>query len=288
MIAQVIGNSIINGSVYAVIAFGFTLMYGSMNFFNMAYGTNVLVGAYVFYIFHILLGVPIVIAALISCIVTALFMVLIDRVCYFGMRQKRVPSWALVVMSMAVALMLESIISMIFGSKTLFVYEGIPKIYNIFGVNITSVQLIVFVTAVVVMVAASLFLKKTRTGKIIRAISNDRQMATVIGINVEKYFRVIIIVSSTLATVAAVLLALDTDIRPRMSGPALLKAITASIVGGVGNIKGAMLAGMAFGFIENFTTLFIGSGWKDAVALFILVCMMLVFPSYFREKEAGK
>lgn len=276
MIGQVIGNSIVNGSVYAVIAYGFTLMYGTMNFFNMGYGSTVLVGAYIFYVFHILLGIPIVFAAFMSCVITVLFMLIVDQVCYFDMRQKRSPSWALVVMSMSVALILESVISVIFGSKTLFVYQGIPETYNIIGANVTSIQLIVIITTVIVMVATTLFLKKTKTGKIIRAIANDKQMATVIGIDVEKYFRIIVMVSSVLATVAAVLLALDTDIRPRMGGPALLKAITASIVGGIGNIKGAMMAGMAFGFIESFTTLLIGSGWKDAVALFILVCMMLI------------
>jgi branched-subunit amino acid ABC-type transport system permease component len=281
MAAQIIANSIIIGCVYAVIAFGFTLMYSTMNFFNMAYGATVLVGAYTFYVFYHTLGWPILISATLSCAITSGFMLAIDRICYYKMRQRRVPSWSIVVISMAVALIIESAITIIFGARTLTVYEGFPDGFLVLGAHITTIQVAVLCSAVLIMVATTLFLRLTRTGKIIRALANDKQMATVIGIDVEQMYRIILIVGTTLATVAAVLLAMDTDIRPKMSGPVLLKAIICSVVGGVGNFTGALVAGLVLGLLESLTTLWLGSGWRDAVSLLILVILMLAKPSYF-------
>lgn len=281
MAAQIIANSIIIGCVYAVIAFGFTLIYSTMNFFNMAYGATVLVGAYSFYVFYHELGWPIAIAAVLGCIVTAALMLAIDRICYHRMRQKRVPSWSIVVISMAIALSIESVITIIFGARTLTVYEGFPDSFLIFGAYITTIQVAVLCSAVLIMVSTTLFLRKTRTGKIIRALANDKQMAMVIGIDVERMYRIITVVGATLAAVAAVLLAMDTDIRPKMSGPVLLKAIICSVVGGVGNFTGALMAGLVLGLLESLTTLWLGSGWRDAVSLLILVILMLAKPSYF-------
>lgn len=281
MAAQIIANSIIIGCVYGVIAFGFTLIYSTMNFFNMAYGATVLIGGYSFYVFYHELGWPVAISAVLGSIVTAALMLAIDRICYYRMRQKRVPSWSIVVISMAVALIIESAITIAFGARTLTVYEGFPESFSILGAHITTIQVAVLCSAVLIMIATTLFLRKTRTGKIIRALANDKQMAMVIGIDVERMYRVIIVVGSILAAVAAVLLAMDSDIRPKMSGPVLLKAIICSVVGGVGNFTGALIAGLVLGVLESLTTLWLGSGWRDGVSLLILVILMLAKPSYF-------
>jgi branched-chain amino acid transport system permease protein len=281
MAAQIVANSIIIGCVYAVIAFGFTLIYSTMNFFNMAYGATVLIGGYSFYVFYNILGWPVAVAAVLCSVITAGLMLAIDRLCYYKMRQKKVPSWSIVVISMAVALAIESSITILFGARTLTVYEGFPDSLSILGAHITTIQIAVLCSAVLIMAATTLFLRKTRTGTIIRALANDKQMAMVIGIDVERMYRIIIIVGSILAAVAAVLLAMDTDIRPKMSGPVLLKAIICSVVGGVGNFTGALIAGLVLGLLESLTTLALGSGWRDAVSLLILVILMLIKPSYF-------
>jgi branched-subunit amino acid ABC-type transport system permease component len=286
MIAQILANSIIIGCVYAVIAFGFTLIYSTMNFFNMAYGVMVLVGAYSYYVFYHLLGWPIAIAAVLCCILTAALMLAIDRVCYSRMRQKRVPSWSIVVISMGVALISESAITIIFGARNLTVYHGFPRNFSIFGAYMTTIQVAELVTAILIIVATTLFLRKTKTGTIIRALANDKQMALVIGLDVERIYGIITVVGSILASVAAVLVAMDTDIRPTMGGPVLLKAITCSIIGGVGNFKGALIAGLVLGLLESITSVFLGSGWRDAVTLLILVILMLTKPSYFGIQSA--
>jgi branched-subunit amino acid ABC-type transport system permease component len=251
MVAQIVANSIIIGCVYAVIAFGFTLIYSTMNFFNMAYGAMVLIGAYTYYVLYHLLGWPIAIAAVMCCIITAALMLVVDRICYYRMRQKRVPSWSLVVISMAVALICESAVTILFGARNLTVYDGFPRSFSIFGAYITTIQIAELCATVMIMVLTTLL------------------------------YSIITVVGSILAAVAAVLVAMDTDIRPAMGGPVLLKAITCSILGGVGNFKGALIAGLVLGLLENLTSVFLGSGWKDAVTLLILVILMLTRPSYF-------
>ncbi len=285
MITQIIINSIIAGGIYAVIASGFTLLYGTMNFFNMAYGANFLVGAYSFYLLYRICAFPLIISAILACLFTALLMVLIDRLCYYGFRQKHVPQWTTVVISMSVAILLQAIVTIIFGSNIHMVANGIPAHYAIFGADITPVQIAIIVSVVFIMVIVNTYLKKSKTGKLIRAIANDKTMAKVVGINVERAYIAIIEIVSIMATIAGILVSLDSVVSPIMGSTALLKAIVASIIGGVGNIRGAVFAGILLGFIENFATLFVGSGWADAISLVLIIVLLLARPAAFGITE---
>lgn len=287
MIAQIVVNSVVSGSAYSLIAFGFTLIYGTMNFFNMAFGTTVLSGAYAFYIFYRLLKLPLAAGAVLACVLTVLLMLAVDRSCYYAFRQKRVPAWTNVAASMAVGILLQSIVTMLFGSKSLPVYPGIPQTYAVLGAYITFVQFTTVACAAAVVVAAALFLRGTRTGRLIRAIANNKFMSQVVGVDVERAYRAIIVVSTILATFAGIMMGLNTDIRPALASSALLKAIVCSCVGGVGNIPGAMLAGLLLGFLENAVVLLLGSGWRDAIPLLLIVVFMLLRPSAFGIEEAG-
>ena len=284
---QILVNALITGSIYAVIAFGFTLMYSTMNFFNMAYGAHVLIGAYAFYSFYRLLHLPIVISGILACFIVIPVLLLTDRAVYFPLRKKNVPGWSIVVVSMSINLIVESIVSMAYGNAQQFVLGGAVdlKKFSIGGAGITIIQLSIILIAVLVMLGFTVFLKKTKIGLIIRAIANDKQMSYVVGIDVEKAYTVIIAVSAILSTVAAVLMSLESDVRPRMGSPALLKAIMASIIGRVGNIKGALLAGYLFGIIENIAVFYLGTGWRDAICLPIVIILLLIFPSYFGIAE---
>lgn len=282
---QIILNSLIAGSIYSLNACGFTLIYGSMGFFNMAYGANVMIGAYVFYAFYRIYAFPVYISIILACLITSLIMLLIDRTCYHGLRQKQVPTWTPVVVSMSISTIILGIVTMVFGSAGLSVFGGIPGRINIFGAYITVIQAIMFFSAISIMIGFTLYLKKSKTGKLIRALSNDKQLALVVGINVEKVYMAIIIAGSFLATIAGVFYGLDSNIRPYMSVLLMTKAIVISIIGGVGDIKGTMRAGFIFGFIENISTLIVGSGWRDAVPLLVILFVMLLKPSVYGIEE---
>ena len=287
MYLQVLMNALITGSIYAAIAFGFTLIYGTMNFFNMAYGSNVLVGAYLYYVFYSLCGIPIPASIILACALSAALMLLVDRLCYYRFRHRRVPGWTAVSVSMAVAPFFSALVSIIFGSAKVTVYRAIPKSLVLFsGVRITTIQLTSLLTTVVLMGAMSLFLKKTKTGKKIRAISDDKTMAAVVGIDVEKVYGAIIAASSILAAAAGIMSAMDTDLRPTIASSSLLKAIVATSIGGAGNIRGALIAAFVLGLAENVAVLYVGSGWRDAIPLVLVILALVIKPSVFGLEES--
>jgi branched-chain amino acid transport system permease protein len=287
MIPQLIANSLIAGSIYALNAFGFTLIYGTMRFFNMSYGATFMIGAYFFYIFRTLLSLPFSLSLVLSMGCISIVMLAIDRLSFFRLRRVKAPSWAIVLASIGLAIILEAMVTTIFGSDIRMVRTGIQRGYTIFGATITPTQLMILGLSIFFTLTILLFLKKTKIGKAIRATANDPHMAAVVGIDTENVFRFVIIMGSCLACISGVLVSLETDIEPTMGQPALLKAIVASIIGGIGNIHGAMLGGLLLGFVENFGVWKISAGWKDGIALALLLLFILMKPSLFGiEDEA--
>jgi branched-chain amino acid transport system permease protein len=282
LFVQLVVNSIIAGAIYTLLALGFTIIYGTLNFFNMAHGVAYMVGAYLSYIFRIQLGLDLPLAFSLSAVLTAFAMIGVDRIAYFHLRTKRAPSWALVVSSIGVAIFIESLISVIFGSDTrsLRTEQAAPG-YSVLGAIITPVQISMLIVSGILMLFLTLFLKMTLMGKALRATSNDPDMSSVLGINTESIYRTTFAVGSALAAIAGSLVALETDVFPTMGHSALLKSIVASIMGGIGNIPGAVFGSFFLGFVENFGIWKLSSGWKDAIALILLMFFILHRPSMF-------
>jgi len=285
MISQLAMNGLIAGSIYSLNAFGFTLIYGTMRFFNMSYGATFMVGSYFFYIFRNWLGMPFAIALSFSMASISASMLLVDHLTFKRLRQINAPSWAIVMVSIGVAIVLEALITTIFGSDVRMVRSGIQHGYVFFGATITPNQLTIVCASIVFMLGIWLFLKSTKIGKAIRATANDPHMASVVGIDTEKVFKFVIILGSSFACVAGVLVSLESDIEPSIGQAALLKAIVASIIGGIGNIRGAMWGGILLGFVENFGVWKISAGWKDGIALALLLFFILMRPSLFGIEE---
>jgi branched-chain amino acid transport system permease protein len=280
LFVQLVINSIIAGAIYTLLALGFTVIYGALNFFNMAHGVAYMVGAYLSYVFRIQLGLNLPLAFSLSAVATAFAMIGIDRIAYFHLRVKRAPSWALVVSSIGVAIFIESFVSAVFGSDTrsLRTEQAAPG-YAFFGAIITPVQISMLVVSGVLMLFLTLFLKMTLLGKALRATSNDPDMSSVLGINTESIYRSTFALGSGLAAIAGSLVALETDVFPTMGHSALLKSIVASIMGGIGNIPGAVFGSFFLGFVENFGIWKLNSSWKDAIALILLMFFILLRPS---------
>ena len=284
MVIQLIMNGIIAGSIYSLTAFGFTLIYGTMRFFNMSYGVTFMVGAYLFYLLTTL-RVPFLFGLVLSMALTSILMILLDNFSYLKLRSIKAPSWAICMLSIGAAIVIESFVTALFGSDVRIVRTGIQRSYTIAGATITPNQVTILGVSIFVMVLLWLFLKKTRTGKAIRATANDPSMATVVGIDTEKVFRIVIAIGSSLACLAGVFVSLESDIQPSMGQAAQLKAIAAAIIGGIGNIQGAMWGGFLLGFAENLGIWKISAGWKDGIALALLLVFILFKPSLFGIEE---
>jgi branched-chain amino acid transport system permease protein len=277
VIQQLVVDSIVSGAIYALLAFGFTITYGTLNFFNMAHGAAFTVGAYLFYVVDMLLHLSPAVAALLAMAGTAVLMVLVDLVAYERLRAHRAPSWAMVVSSIGVAIFIEAVISLIFGSDTLSVRSGeIRPGLPIFGAIITPNQIVILVVAAALFAILTAYLQMTSAGKALRAMANDAEMGVVIGINPRSTYVSTFALASGLAAIAGCLVALETDVYPTMGQGALLKAIVASIIGGIGNIPGAVFGGLVLGFVENFGVWQLNAGWQDGISLALLLIFMLI------------
>jgi len=277
VVSQLIVDSIVSGAIYSLLSFGFTITYGTLNFFNMAHGAAFTVGAYLFYCFQTLLKLAFPWAVLLAVVGAAVVMVLVDLVAYERLRAQRAPSWALVVSSIGVAIFIEAVISLIFGSDTLSVRTGeIRPGLPVFGAVITENQITILIVTAVLMAALTVYLQGTLAGKALRAMANDPEMGIVIGIEPRLTYMSTFALASGLAAVAGCLVAMETDVYPTMGQSALLKAIVASIIGGVGNVPGAVFGGLVLGVVENFAVWQLNTGWQDGISLALLLIFMLI------------
>jgi len=278
IVPQLILNSIIAGAIYTLIALGFNLIYGATKFFNLAHGVMVAVGGYAFFYFAKTLGLNIFVAVIIGVALAGLVGYGLDKLIYLPLRKRKASNMVLLVASLGAFTALQAVIAILFTSqfKTLSQNVGTQKLFEVFGGIITQTQLIILLAAVLVMAGLVLLLYKTQFGKAVRAISDDEEVARIVGINTNKIMGYVFFIGSAIAGLAGILVGFDTGIEPTMGLSLLLKGVIASIVGGVGNIYGGVLGAFLLGFVENFGIWKISGEWKDAIA-FVLLIVFLVF-----------
>ena len=261
-----------------MIALGFNLIYGATKFFNLAHGVMVAVGGYAFFYFAKTLGLNIFVAVIIGVALAGLVGYGLDKLIYLPLRKRKASNMVLLVASLGAFTALQAVIAILFTSqfKTLSQNVGTQKLFEVFGGIITQTQLIILLAAVLVMAGLVLLLYKTQFGKAVRAISDDEEVARIVGINTNKIMGYVFFIGSAIAGLAGILVGFDIGIEPTMGLSLLLKGVIASIVGGVGNIYGGVLGAFLLGFVENFGIWKISGEWKDAIA-FVLLIVFLVF-----------
>lgn len=280
MIAQLIINGIIAGSIYALIAVGFTIIYRSVKFFHFAHGAVYTAGAYLAYSFFIILGINPLISLFLSIIIAGFLGVCIDRFVYHPLRKNNASNLVYLIASFGVFIFLQNLIQLIFGAQILTLRTGpVKEGHHILGAVITDIQILIIASSLVLFFVCWVFIQKTKFGKAIRAVSDDSVGARVVGINSEKVIVIAFTVGSALAGAAGILISLETNIEPTMGLNTILKGIIASIVGGIGSIPGALFGGLFLGLAENLGIWKIQAGWKDTIAFVILIVFLLVRPS---------
>jgi branched-chain amino acid transport system permease protein len=280
MIQQLIVHGIIAGSIYALIAIGFTIVYRTVKFFHFAHGVVYAAGAYLAHTFFIALNINPLISFFLSIALASLLGIAIDRFVYHPLRKKNAPNLVYLIASFGVFIFLQNLIQLIFGAQILTLRTGPIKVgHHIFGVVITDIQILLIVASLILFLLTWLFIQKSKLGNAIRAVSDDPIGARVVGINPEKVILTAFAIGSALAGVAGILISLETNIEPTMGLNAILKGIIASIVGGIGSIPGALFGGLFLGLAENLGIWKIQAGWKDTIAFAILIIFLLVRPS---------
>lgn len=279
IIPQVIANSLIAGSIYLLVALGFNLVYGTTAFFNITHGVMTAIGAYMVFFTGKMLGLPLLLAISLGVLVAGVVGWLLDRYIYRRLRRKKASQLSLLVASLGAFTALQALIAIIFTSQFQTITTAAPpQTFTVLGASVTSVQIILILTALVIAGGLVLLLKYTRFGKAVRAVSDDAEVATVIGINNDYIIGTTFFIASAIAGLAGILVGLDTAIEPTMGLVLLLKGVTAAIIGGLTSLSGAIVGSLLLGFVENFGILYVAAEWKEAIAFSLLILFLIFRP----------
>ena len=276
------------GSIYALIALGYTMVYGIAKMLNFAHGDIIMVGAYAGIVAVFSLGMPPAIAIVISIVVCSALGMLIERLAYKPLRQA--PPLAVLITAIGVSYLLQNVALLIFGSEqkafpTLF---QIPTIY-IGEVMIDGITLITLAVTAAIMIGLTLFINKTKMGKAMRAVSEDKEAAGLMGISTNRTITITFAIGSALAAVASIFYgATYIYIKPTTGAMPGIKAFTAAVFGGIGSIPGAMLGGIVLGLIEQFSKAYISTLWADAIVFAVLVLVLVVKPTGLLGKKISE
>ncbi|MCX5905465.1 MAG: branched-chain amino acid ABC transporter permease [Proteobacteria bacterium] len=289
IVNQLFINSLIAASVYTLVAVSFYLIYSTTRFFHFAHAVVFTSGAYFAYLFHILLGLPLLIAAGLSAAACAGIGSLLETGIYRPLRKIGASSMILLLASLGIYIVLQNVISILFGDDTKSMRTGdVVEGLNIFGARITPIQITIILTSIILVTLVSLFLQKTRMGKAMRAVANDPELANISGIESNRVIAVTFIIGSALTGIAGILVALDVDMTPTMGMNALMMGVVAVIIGGVGSVPGAALGALLLALAQNFGVWKISSQWQDTIAFTILLVFLLFRPEGFLGKKVKK
>ena len=274
-------NGISLGSVYAIIALGYTMVYGIAKMLNFAHGDVIMVGAYISYLSTTALNVPPLLSVLIAMAVCTVLGVVIEGLAYRPLR--KASSLAVLITAIGVSYFLQNAALLIWGSAPKSFSSIVPfDSISLFGGDliITSEAIVTVITCIVIMILLNLFTKKGKMGKAMRAVSEDKDAAQLMGINTNFTISMTFAIGSALAAVAGVLIcSAYPTLTPTTGSMPGIKAFTAAVFGGIGSIPGAMLGGILLGVIEIFATSYISSQLSDAILFAILIIVLLVKPT---------
>lgn len=275
---QQLVNGLSLGSIYALIALGYTMVYGTIKLINFAHGDVYMMGAFVgFYAINIL-HLNVFLALLIAMIFCAVLGVVIERVAYKPLRgSTRI---AALITAIGVSYLLENVMIYFFGAEVKAFPSPIENVnYDIFGVSINSKQILIFITTISLMVLLQFIVKYTKMGKAMRAVAVDEDAAKLMGIDVDRVISFTFALGSALAGIAGVLVGLYyNSISATMGIVPGLKAFIAAVLGGIGSIPGAMIGGYVIGVLETLVSYLGGSSFKDAVVYLLLIVILIVLP----------
>ncbi|MFQ8706756.1 MAG: branched-chain amino acid ABC transporter permease [Thomasclavelia sp.] len=272
-------NGLSTGSMYALVAVGYTMVYGIAKMINFAHGEIIMVGAYITYASMSILGLPMFIAVGLSIIGCALLGVVTERVAYRPLRGAG--SLTVLITAIGVSYLLQNVFLIIFGSASLTFPKIIPSgTINIGSISMSYVTIATLIITAISTTALLFFVNKTKLGKAMRAVSEDGKAAQLMGINVDTTIALTFAIGSALAAIAGVIYGTKFSlINPYIGAMLGIKAFIAAVLGGIGSIQGAMVGGIVIGIAESFTITYISSAFSDAVVFGILIFILLVKPA---------
>lgn len=273
-------NGLSLGSIYAIIALGYTMVYGIAKMLNFAHGDFIMVGCYIIFTFVTTLHLPTAVGILIAIVLCTLLGVATERVAYRPLRHAASPL-AVLITAIGVSYLLQSLAQIIFGSASKMVTIYDFGSVEFWGITVQISTLVTLAVTVVVMTGLTLFIKFTRLGRAMIAVSEDRGAAQLMGINVNAIITITFAIGSALAALAGLFYLLKApSVSSTLGAMPGIKAFTAAVIGGIGSIPGAMLGSILLGLVESITYKFAAiAPYTDAIEFSILILILLVRPT---------
>ncbi len=286
-ILQYLINGISIGAVYAVIALGYTMVYGIAKMLNFAHGDVIMVGAYISFCVTNYLGLPAIVSIVAAMAVCTLLGIVIEALAYKPLRGTS--SLAVLITAIGVSYFLQNAAQLIWGSapKNFTSIVSFPPLSYAGGkLVITGEVIVTILVSMLIMVGLTLFTNRTKMGKAMRAVAEDRDAAQLMGINVNQTISMTFAIGSALAAVAGVLLCSTVPtLMPTTGSMPGIRAFTAAVIGGIGSVPGAMLGGILLGLIETFSKKYISTEFSDAIVFAVLIIILLVKPAGLLGKQ---
>jgi len=293
-------GGLVVGSIYALVALGYTMVYGVLRLINFAHSEIFMIGTFAtLFVLSLVAPGPLSGLALVGMLVL-LFVaamaisggaaVLLELLAYRPLRKRNAPRLAALISAIGASVFLQELFALVV-IPDVFNRPGridapVPRlldrdtVFTVFGAEVKTDHLVIIISAVVMMVALDQLVVRTRIGRGIRATAQDPEAAVLMGVNIDTIVRLTFLLGGAMAGVAAVLYALEFEnISFRIGFVLGIKAFTAAVLGGIGNIRGALVGGIALGLVENWGAIFFGSQWKDVIAFVILVVVLLFRPT---------
>ena len=271
-------NGIQIGSIYALVALGYSMVYGIVRLINFAHGDIIMVGSYCAWYLMVKVNAPVWLAIVIAIVFCAMLGMLIEKVAYKPLRSS--PRISLLITAIGISFLLQNLAQLIFSANPRMMSNLFEGTLNIGQFSIAMVTVVVIAVSVVLMTGLTVLVNKTKVGKAMRAVSEDRDAAQLMGININNTISFTFGIGSALAAVAAVLYcSAYSQIQPTMGSLLGLRAFVAAVLGGIGSIPGAVIGGFLIGIAESLTKGYISSQLSDAVVFGILIIVLLIKPT---------
>ncbi|MBS3099154.1 branched-chain amino acid ABC transporter permease [Candidatus Pacearchaeota archaeon] len=280
LLTQLTVNGLIAGSIYALVASGFSLIYGTNRFMHFAHGISVVIAGYILYSLFTVWKIPIVLSIFITLVLSGIFGLGIYRLIYLPLQNKKASNVILLMASIAILILFQNLIQAFYGAdiKTIG-YIKVGKGLSFIGAVITKLQIAIIIVSLLLLISLYFFMKKTKLGRDMRAVSDNKELASIVGINQRRVSDYSFILGSALAGVAGVLIALEQNLEPAMGTTLIIKGFTGAVIGGISYVPASVLGSYILGVAENYGIWFLPSGYKDAIAFVLLFIFLLFRPS---------
>lgn len=284
-------NGISLGSLYALIAIGYTMVYGILRLINFAHGDIFMIGAYLTYYGIVYTPIPWYLIFILVPIVTGLLGIVLEKLAYRPLREA--PRITILISAIGVSFLLQNLGILVFGGRpkafpTPEIFQHVAKIR---GVRISYINFIIPLVTIILLIGLTYFVQKTRTGMAMRALSKDYEVASLMGINIDRTISITFFIGSFLAAMGGIMWAIKyPQLMPHMGVMPGLKCFIAAVVGGIGNITGAVIGGFILGLGEILIIAFLPNltGYRDAFAFILLIVILLVKPTGLMGKKTAE